>query len=126
MDAALRAALGALIGSAGGSPAGIAAAREVAGGSSWRAVRIEGGDRRWFVKLNDAGLAGMFTAEADGLGALAACPALRVPRVVGHGVSGATAYLMLEFLPLQALRERAPGAAAGKALATLHRIESEQ
>lgn len=126
MDAALRAALGALIGSDGGSPPDIEAASAVAGGSISRAVRIESGDRRWFVKLNDAGLTEMFTAEADGLSALAACPALRVPRVVGHGVSGGTAYLMLEFLPLQALRERAPGAAAGKALATLHRITGAQ
>ncbi|SBT05548.1 conserved hypothetical protein [Candidatus Accumulibacter aalborgensis] len=126
MDAALRTALGALIGSEGGSPQDIDAATEVAGGSISRAMRIESGGRRWFVKLNDTGLADMFAAEADGLSALAACPAVRVPRVVGHGVSGGTAYLMLEFLHLQALRERTPAAAAGHALAALHRIEGAQ
>ncbi|ACV36077.1 fructosamine kinase family protein [Accumulibacter sp.] len=126
LDTALCQALGEAIGKAAGKPAGIDKATEVGGGSISRALLVDCGDVRCFVKLNDAGLADMFAAEADGLSALAACSALRVPRVVGHGVSGHHAWLVLEYLNLHALRERSAGAAAGRALAELHRIRGAQ
>ncbi len=126
LDPALHAALHAAIGSDMGSLTGIDAATEIAGGSISHALVVESGERRYFVKLNDAQGAEMFAAEADGLNALARCNALRVPRVVAHGSSGRQAYLVLEYLPLHALCERAQGAAAGYALAALHRIQGPQ
>ena len=97
--------------------------RPIAGGSISRALRLAGTDgRQWFVKLNEGGLAETFAAEADGLQALAACPALRVPAVCGYGVAGAQAYLVLAYLDLRPLREHA--ATAGTALAELHRMSA--
>ena len=121
LDADLYAALRALIGADGDAAAAIDSVSEVGGGSISRALVLGSGRRRHFVKLNDASLAAMFAAEADGLAALAACPAVRVPRVCGHGVSGRHAYLVLEHLSLHRLHGGAPAAAAGQALAAMHR-----
>jgi fructosamine-3-kinase len=126
LDAALAAALREAIGGGTGAAANIDSVTEVAGGSISRALLLESAGKRCFVKLNDANRSEMFAAEADGLRALAACPALRVPRVVGHGVGGRQAYLVLEYLPLQPLREGHHGAAAGHALAALHRLRGQQ
>jgi hypothetical protein len=104
LDAPLAAALCEAISVGTGSPANIDSLTEITGGSISRALMLASAGERYFVKLNDAKLADMFAAEADGLRALAACPALRVPRVVGYGVSGRQAYLLLEYLPLQTLR----------------------
>lgn len=122
LDPALLAALSTAIGNDTGLPARVDAVGEIGGGSISRALLVESGGNRYFVKVNDVTLTAMFAAEADGLSALAACPALRVPRVVGHGASDRHAFLVLEHLPLQTLRERAHGIAAGHALAALHRI----
>ena len=103
LDAALGETLRELIAGDAGAPTEITATRTIGGGSISRTLLVESGTRRWFLKLNDAGLAGMFAAEADGLRALAGCAALRVPRVVGQGVSGGQAYLLLEHLKLQGL-----------------------
>jgi fructosamine-3-kinase len=64
-------------------------------------LETEEGDR-YFLKWNDAASEEMFTAEADGLRALAAPGALRVPKVVGWG--GACTledpgWLLMEFIP---------------------------
>ncbi|MFZ4538564.1 fructosamine kinase family protein [Propionivibrio sp.] len=98
----------------------------VGGGSISRAMIIRTEGARWFVKLNSADLHEMFEAEADGLTALGTCPALRVPRVVAHGVSGQQAYLVLEYLNLTPLHGMKAGTSAGHALAKLHRIEGDQ
>jgi protein-ribulosamine 3-kinase len=113
LDSALQKALSEVIGSDSGSPPGIDSVSDIGGGSISRALLVESGGQRYFVKLNDAGLAEMFAAEADGLSALAGCPAVRVPHVFGHGVAARQAYLVLEYLPLQALRERTQGAQPG-------------
>ncbi|MBK8384402.1 MAG: fructosamine kinase family protein [Candidatus Accumulibacter sp.] len=126
LDAPLAAALCEAISVGTGSPANIDSLTEITGGSISRALMLASAGERYFVKLNDAKLADMFAAEADGLRALAACPALRVPRVVGYGVSGRQAYLLLEYLPLQALRTGQQGAKAGHALAALHRQRGPQ
>ena len=122
LDADLDTALRALTGADGDSAAALDSVSEVGGGSISRTLVVRRGQRRWFVKLNDARLVAMFAAEADGLAALAACPAVRVPRVWGHGISGRQAWLVLEHLALAPLRGHAAGAAAGQALAAVHRI----
>jgi fructosamine-3-kinase len=126
-NAALGDALRALIdGDSEAQPTAIDAATPIGGASISRTLLVGSGQRRCFVKLNDASLLDMFVAEADGLRALAACSALRVPRVVGHGSAGGQAYLVLEHLHLHALREGEQVAAAGRSLAALHRISGPQ
>ena len=126
LDAALARTLGELIAGDGGSPAGIDRATTIGGGSISRALRVDSGQRRCFVKLNDARLIDMFAAEADGLQALASCSALHIPRVIGQGVSGRQAYLVLEHLSLHSLRQREHATTAGRALAQLHRVQGQQ
>ena len=117
-------ALNAAIGEFCGSACAIEHFAEVGGGSISRTLVVHTGRARWFVKIDRAERGALLVAEADGLKVLAACPAIRVPRVVGHGVCGNQAYLVLEHLQLSPLQHGA--AAAGRALAQLHRIGGEQ
>lgn len=93
----------------------------VGGGCINSAYRLEGGGRRFFVKLNDADRLEMFAAEAAGLAELAAAGAVRVPRPVCLGAESGQSFLVLEYLEL-----RGDGAAAeerlGRELAALHRV----
>lgn len=74
--------------------------------------------RRVFLKANTAGSAPVFRAEAEGLKALAATRTVRVPAVLGQGVFGDRAFLLLEHLDLRSLRD---GSRLGEELAALHR-----
>jgi protein-ribulosamine 3-kinase len=78
-----------------------------------------------FVKTAPASAAARFAAEAQGLRALAATGALRVPRVIGHGLAAGTAWLALEWLELGAPDARSD-AALGQALAALHRHAADR
>jgi fructosamine-3-kinase len=86
---------------------------EGVGGERWR-LRLS--DTDWFLKIGDEAI---LAAEADGLKALAAAGALRVPRVHASGSVEREGYLLMEWLPL--LRNGS-GAAAhlGEALARQH------
>jgi protein-ribulosamine 3-kinase len=111
----------ALAGAAGGTGA-IAALRPVGGGCISPTARLETATgAAFFLKLGAPGLpGGMLAAEADGLRALAAAGAVRVPGVVGCGGEGPDAWLLLEWL-----EPGRPGpdtwADLGRALAALHR-----
>lgn len=118
-------ALNETIGSATGWKCNIAHLTETGGGSISRAFVAEAGNEKWFVKLNDIELLDMFEAEADGLRALATCPAVRVPQVAGSGSAGQQAYLVLEYVDLHPLRDGGASASAGRALAALHRITGD-
>lgn len=76
--------------------------------------------RRLFVKTNSASLLEMFERETEGLEALAAVGALRVPRDAFAGTAGGQAFLVMEAIPLgrkgPAFFER-----FGRAFAELHR-----
>ena len=83
MDAQLKAALAAALGS------GIASARAIAGGDINRADEIVLADgRRLFAKTNDRSPRGMFAAEARGLGWLGEAGALRIPKVAAVAAPG--------------------------------------
>jgi fructosamine-3-kinase len=101
----------------------------VGGGCIHTALRLRGetsgGARSYFVKMNEAGRAAMFEAEADGLAALADSGAIRVPAVVTHGEDGERAWLVLEWLDLASLTP-ASGARLGSALAALHAIPQQK
>lgn len=106
----------------GSPPVGARPRQLIAGGSINRAVSIGEGDTRYFVKLNDAaGSLGMFEAEAAGLRLLAQPGVLRVPRPICLGMSGTTAYLVLEYIELG--RSGAAGdERLGAGLAAIHRV----
>ncbi|WP_028455912.1 fructosamine kinase family protein [Chitinilyticum litopenaei] len=95
--------------------------RSVGGGCINDAFVLGDGSRRFFVKTNRARLHAMFVAEAEGLRALAA--GMRVPEVIAEGVSGDTAWLVLEWLEMRGSPEPA---AMGAALAAVHRITARQ
>jgi len=83
------------------------------GGERWR---IEQEDVRWFLKTGDADV---LMAEAEGLRALAACGAVRVPAVHDAGTLEGEGYILMEWLTLA---RPSAGAAArmGEALARQH------
>ena len=82
-------------------------------------VSVEGG-RSFFLKWNASAPPGLFEAEADGLRALGAAGALRVPAAVARGGgSGAPSWLLMEHIeagsPAPDFDER-----LGRGLALLH------
>lgn len=83
------------------------------------------GNDRYFVKCNSVEALEQFEAEADGLTAVQSTGAIRVPNVVGVGVGGGQAFLVMEALELS---NRAPAggwAEMGKKLAKMHRCLGE-
>jgi protein-ribulosamine 3-kinase len=97
----------------------------VSGGDINTAEILEGGGRRYFVKLNDAARPAMFEAESDGLFEIADSQSVRVPQPVCHGTHTARAFLILEYLDI------APGAGKtdellGRQLATMHRSTTNE
>lgn len=103
---------------ASGQPFQIRSNRAVGGGCINSAGVLGDGTRRYFVKLNAAARLGMFEAEAEGLTALAAPGAIRVPRPLCTGIAGGESYLVMEALDLGG---RLDGVRAGRLLAQLHR-----
>ncbi len=103
-----------------GSPAS-----EVAGGSIHRCVRWETGAGPVFVKIAAASEAPMFEAEADGLRALGAAQALRIPEVLAVGTAGGESALALEWIDCGASTP-ASEARLGRQLAALHRTTSDR
>jgi fructosamine-3-kinase len=92
------------------------------GGSALNATwRLEIAGARYFVKVSDAARAPMLAAEADGLRELGSAGAIRVPSPVRTDVDGAVAFLVLEWLDLDA---GGRDAALGSALARLHRASA--
>jgi protein-ribulosamine 3-kinase len=107
-----------------GRPFAALPATEVTGGSIHRCVRWhgEGGDA--FVKVAGADTLSAFEAEAEGLQALAAAGALRVPAVLAVGEAGGHALLALEWLELEPVAgsDGELQAQLGERLAMQHRV----
>ena len=97
----------------------------VHGGSIHHCVRwpAPGGDA--FVKLAESATLSTFEAEVDGLAALRAAQALRVPEVLAVGVVGPRAVLALEWLDLspQVADRAAVQRRLGEGLAAQHRVK---
>jgi protein-ribulosamine 3-kinase len=98
----------------------VEACHAVGGGCINRAHRVEGGGRRYFVKLNDAKAIEMFATEAEALQALHASDAVRVPIPICWGTTERSAYLVLEYLEL-AGDTASSAETLGRQLAHLHR-----
>ena len=95
-------------------------AQSLDGGCINEAYCLADGYRRYFVKLNRAGLEDMFAAEEAGLAAIRETGAIRCPAPLCHGSDGGRSWLVLEFIELSSPR-RDSGAALGERLAALHR-----
>ncbi len=102
MNEALIAAVEQLITTETGQPARIATVKASGGGciNDARVIALEDG-RPFFVKANSAPLDGMFDREAEGLRALAAVGAIRVPRPIGTGGQAGSA--VAPFLVMEAI-----------------------
>lgn len=108
----------------GATGARVRAGREsVGGGCINETVRLHGDGQDFFVKLNSASKAEMFAAEAEGLREIAATATVRVPEPVCWGVTGDSAYLVLEYL---SLGHAGSGAVLGERLAAMHRVTQSQ
>ena len=121
----LDAALGHALKTASGIDFSQAEARAVGGGCSNRALEVRAGSRCYFLKLNGIGALPMFAAEVDGLAALAACEAFRVPRALAFGATDDEAFLLLEYMELRPLASAADGQRFAQALVQLHRDTGE-
>ena len=115
--------LAAAISHASGEPFTVQDSREIHGGDISQAFTLGDDTRRFFVKVQPAARAGMFETEAAGLAELAAAHAVRVPRVVCHGIAAGYAYLVLEHLPFGS---RGDAAQLGRQLAQQHRVGAPQ
>ena len=98
----------------------LTAATPVLGGDINAAFELRCGPQRFFVKLNSPDKIAMFEQEARMLGQLDAVGSLRVPQVRFYGAVASHAFIVMEFLTLDAIDEQAaPQLGAG--LAQLHR-----
>ncbi len=99
--------------------------RSVGGGCINQAYQITDGDRRFFLKLNQATQAAMFEAEALGLQDMYYSQTIRVPKPICWGTADGSAYIVMEWLDLSG-----GGSGAwdrmGEALAAMHRVTSDQ
>jgi protein-ribulosamine 3-kinase len=118
-------AIASAIADATSAPFELIAANPVGGGCIHTALELVGGtpqgERRCFAKINDAGAAAMFAAEADGLVAIRDAKVVRVPDVITQGADDERSWLVLEWLQLAGLGP-ASAAALGTALAAQHRV----
>lgn len=104
----------------------LASLQPVSGGDISTSLRARGETDSIFVKCRPASDIAMFRAEAEGLGALANAPDLRVPAVLACAATETHALLLLEWLDIQPLREITAATRAGAALAGLHRIQASR
>lgn len=115
--------IAAAVAAATGAPFTVRAGQPVAGGCINQAYRLRGDGVDYFVKLNDANALDMFEAEAEGLAEMASADAIRVPRPVTTGVSGASSFIVMEHVDLGG---RPDPARAGAQLAAMHRRCSDR
>ena len=91
----------------------------LSGGSINSASRIEGGNREFFVKINQAGRLNMFEAESEGLREMASTGTVGVPQPVACGIRGERSFLLLESLVLKSLTAQS-NRILGEQLAAMH------
>ena len=101
----------------------ISNAKRVSGGDINEAFCLYSGDRKYFLKINEAArYPEMFETEANGLNALKAGSSLKIPEVIKHGIAGSHQYLVLEWL-----EKGSPGTDFwqnfGRALAEMHKVK---
>lgn len=108
-----------------GSPFANRSRHAIGGGCINTAAVLQDGNRRYFVKLNDAARLSMFEAEAEGLGEIVQTRTVRVPEPVCCGTADGSAYLVLECLDLGGADSRTLEQ-LGRQLAQMHRTTRDQ
>lgn len=98
----------------------------VPGGSIHAVCCAHGSNTRHFIKTGTMQDLDMFEAEADGLAALRATDTFRIPECAGSAADESLAILVLEFLDLKPLEDKADSRQAGHQLAALHRHHGTQ
>jgi fructosamine-3-kinase len=98
------------------------AVNELPSGRTRRALRVDTDDGPLFVKLLPADLIARFSAEADGLTLLTQAGSFRTPAIRSRGSNDTHAWLALEWLDLQPVRDAEDGWRFGEALAALHGV----
>ena len=93
----------------------------VGGGSINRAYRLEGANRSFFVKLNDADRLAMFEAEAAGLEEIRRAQVIKTPQPVCSGSDSDQAFLVLEWIPVTGTTGPSQEL-LGTQLAAMHRV----
>ena len=96
----------------------------IRGGCINRAIKLSDNRQSYFIKLNDAHRLDMFEAERDGLDALAATQAIRVPQLLCCGVAEGQAYLVMEHIEMGPARLNSERE-AGEQLAAIHRHSAD-
>ena len=113
------------ISSATGTAFAVQERDSVGGGCINTAAVLQQGERRYFVKLNDADRLSMFEAEAEGLKEIAQTHGVRVPLPVCSGTVEDHAYLVLEHIDLKSADARSLEQ-LGQGLARMHRATRAQ
>lgn len=107
-------------------PFQIKAQRSVGGGCINQAIQLSDDDRTFFVKLNQSNQLAMFEAERDGLQEMVASQSIRVPEPLCCGVTGSSAYIVMEWLDLGGRSgDKNRWEKMGQQLAAMHRYTSE-
>lgn len=110
------------IGDASGRPFELKSISHLGGGCINEAVKLAGTDGScWFLKSNTSADTTMFSAEFDGLKALAETNTVRVPQPLVFGEAEGQAWLAMEFLELDGTKT-GDLEQLGRQLAALHRI----
>lgn len=97
----------------------------VGGGCINQTYRITDGTQRYFVKSNKPGCLAMFEAEAAGLMEIHQSHTLRVPLPVCYGQNDHAAWLVLEYLDINA-GARGNASELGMQLAAMHRTTAKE
>ena len=103
-----------------GRPFVASQAQRAGGGCINDAVVLVDGQRRYFVKLNRVDWVDMFSAESEGLQAISATNAIRVPQPLCWGTDNGLAYIVMEYVEFGRARD-ATLATLGRQLAAMHR-----
>ncbi|MEM9214977.1 MAG: fructosamine kinase family protein [Cyanobacteria bacterium P01_F01_bin.150] len=83
--------------------------------------QIYGGEKTYFLKLNDASRVNMFEAEALGLREMAETQTIQAPRPICWGTADGSAYIVMEWLEI-GRGSRQSWAKMGQQLAEMHRV----
>lgn len=108
-----------------GAPFEIQDRRSVGGGCINQAYQVSDGQRRFFLKLNQASQIAMFEAEALGLKEIYDSQTIRVPQPICWGVADRSAFIVMEWLELGSGSEQS-WRQMGENLAAMHRVTSNR
>ncbi len=109
----------------GVDPAGATAPMPVSGGdisAAWRLATVNG---ELFIKTGPLSVADMFAAEAEGLGEIARTNTVSVPEVISLGHTESTAFLALEWIPLEPANAKTEHC-LGEQLAEMHQVTRDR